>query len=147
MKQTQWVVVLNNVEARFFELSPNKKLSLFHRLEHPEGRLKNHDLVSDKPGRDFESTYSGTRHMLEPHTTPKDQEQIEFGRKVATYLGTALKKGEFSRLYLAANPVLLGVLRKLFSHELSKAVTEEVTKDLTRTKDDELAAYFNFSFI
>lgn len=126
-----WVVVADNSKAKIFRLVkfPNK-IEEITQLVHPASRLHNQDLISSKPGRSFQSGGT-TRHAYQPETEPKQVEAIKFAREVVQYLSTAEKKGEFSRLYLIAEPSFLGLLRQLIHPEMQKLITNEIAKELT----------------
>src|SRR5271170_8124938 len=111
MKKDSWLIVANSSLARIFKLVTRQELKELKVIEHPESRLHNIDLVSDRPGRDLE--LGGTRrHALEPKVMPKRQEFIVFAKQLADYLENARNNGEFDTLYIAASPALLGLLRQ-----------------------------------
>lgn len=143
MKKENWLVVANSSLARIFKIEKKDKLTEIKVLEHPESRLHNMDLVSDKPGRDFESS-GARRHALEPKVLPKRHEFAVFAKSIADYLETAYNEGEFASLYIAANPSQLGLLRQSLHPNVSKCVKEEVDKDLTQMKPDEISSHLSF---
>lgn len=140
MKEQSWVAVANSSNARIYKIISPTVLEEIITLEHPESRLYNRDLSSDKPGRDFESTRSGTRHSLEPQHTPKEVEFIVFAREISHFLTEQKNKNAFSHLYLIANPSMLGLLRKELGDSVSKTVVKEVSKDLTHSSAEEILA-------
>src|SRR5579859_4173406 len=78
MKKTVWIVVANRAVARLFRASqPTGPLEELDSFIHPEGRLQEHDLVSDRPGRAFDSFGSG-RHAEDPDTLATTQEATNF---------------------------------------------------------------------
>src|SRR4051794_21082580 len=119
MKKDSWLLVANSSIARIFKIEKRHELTEIKVLEHPESRLRNLDLVSDKPGRDFESAGAG-RHALEPKVLPKRQEFAVFAKSLADYLETARNQGEFETLYVAASPALLGLLRQSLHPNIAK---------------------------
>lgn len=142
MNKETWVVVANSCIARIYKKDFNT-LSQIEVFEHPEGRLHNRDLVSDKPGRDFESVGSA-RHSMEPRHTPKENEAIIFVKELSNYLQKARNKGEFDRLYIAASPSILGLIRQNLDNSTAKLVEIELDKDLTQLKPEELISHFAF---
>lgn len=143
LKEQSWVVVANSSNARILKIISPTVLEEIITLEHPESRLYNRDLSSDKPGRDFESTRSGTRHSLEPQHTPKEVEFIVFAKEIAHFLTDAKNRNAFSHLYLVASPSMLGLLRKEFNDSVSKSLVKEVSKDLTHSSDEEILKQFD----
>ena len=138
MSKDAWLVTANASVAKVYRVSANRSLELIGLLDHPASRLHNQDLVSDKPGRDFESM-GHTRHSLEPHQSPKQHESQVFAKTLAAYLLQALQKGSYEALYLALSPNLLGLLRQELSPAVSKLIRGEVDKDMTQTDPKEIA--------
>jgi protein required for attachment to host cells len=124
-----WVILANSAQAKIFRLMHFPKLELIEELDHPESRLYNRDLVSAKPGRNFESATTA-RSAYEPETDPKRGEMDKFARKLATHLNTAYQKGSFQRFYLMASPNFLGMLRQHMDSQLQKAIVLEAPKDI-----------------
>jgi protein required for attachment to host cells len=145
MKKDTWLVVSNSCSAKIYKVGHKQTLIEVEVLEHPESRLHNRDLVSDKPGRDFESV-GHTRHAIEPRTWPQQQEVINFAKEVANHLEQAFNKGDFDKLYIAANPNMLGVLRNAFHPNTAKHISGEVDKDMTHLKPDEIIKQVPFMF-
>jgi len=145
MKKSLWVLVANSSIARIFK-KEGSNLVQIKLLEHPESRLHNRDLVSDKPGRDFESV-GMARHALEPQHTPHEIEAITFAKEISCFLQTAKNNGEFDALYLAASPSMLGLLRQHFDADTAKLIATEVSKDFTQMKTEEIFTHFTFTYL
>ncbi len=145
MKKDTWLIVANSSLARIFKIENRHSLIELAVLEHPESRLHTRDLVSDKPGRDFERI-GPARHSIESQTSPKQQEFNYFAKQLAKYLEEALAKGEFNRLYLAASPGLLGILRQILHPSLTKLLSGEINKDVTHLKPQEIMTHLPFLF-
>jgi protein required for attachment to host cells len=145
MKKDCWLVVANSSIARIFKIEKRHELKEIQTLEHPESRLHNLDLVSDKPGRDFESAGIG-RHALEPKVLPKRHEFAVFAKSLADYLEDARNQGEFDTLYVAANPSLLGLLRQALHPNTVKLIKGEIDKDMTQMKSQDILAHLPFLY-
>jgi protein required for attachment to host cells len=143
MKKETWLLVANSSLARIFKIENRNSLVELKVLEHPESRLHNRDLVSDKDGRGFESM-GPTRHAIEPPTSPKHQEFETFAKELANYLEEARVKGEFDRLYLAASPTFLGLLRQTLIPSTAKLLDGELNKDVTHLKPQEIMSHLPF---
>lgn len=141
MKKNSWLMVANSSLARIFKIQDSHSLIELQVLEHPESRLHNKDLVSDKPGRGFESA-GAQRHGLENGTTAKQEEFSIFARHLANYLKFAHQQKEYDSLYLAAGPTLLGLLRQILDPLVIKATAEEVDKDMTHLKKEDILSHF-----
>lgn len=145
MKKETWIVVANSSIARIYKLENKNHLVELTVLEHPESRLHNRDLVSDKPGRDFESVGTA-RHSMEPRHTPKENEAMIFVRKIAKLLQDARNQEILEKIYLAANPSILGLLRQEIDKPTAQLIEKEISKDLTQIKPEEIGSHFPLSF-
>jgi len=145
MKKSLWVVVANSSIAKVFK-KESSSLTELKVLEHPESRLHNRDLVSDKPGREFES-FGTARHALDPQHTPHEVEAMTFAKEVASFLQAARNNKECDALYLAASPSMLGLLRQELDSETQKLIESEVDKDFTQMKPSELFEQFTFTYL
>lgn len=133
-----WIMVANSTNARIFEANDQSELKEIETLSHPDGRLHNRDLVTDKPGRTYESA-SPTRHSEEPRVMPKTLEFEHFADSLLKHLTLAHRNGKFDKLYISANPSFLGILRqKIGKNELAKAVAGEFNVDLTQLNAGEI---------
>ncbi len=143
MKKGSWLLIANSSSARLFKIQTIHVLEEIRNFEHPESRLHNLDLVSDKPGRDFESSGMG-RHALEPAVMPKQLEFELFAKRLADYLQEAHHKREFEDLYIAASPAFLGLLRQELSPTVTKSIKGTVDKDITQLKSSEILNHLPF---
>lgn len=143
MKKETWLVVANNSMARIFKVQKKESLIEIETLIHPESRLYNRDLRSDKPGRSYESA-NATRHSVGEAVMPKQLEFAIFAKEIATYLDQARRENKFDRLYIAAGPTQLGLLRQKLNGETSKLVGGEVDIDITHLQSHEIIAHLPF---
>jgi protein required for attachment to host cells len=100
------------------------------------------DIMSDRPGRTFDSASPG-RHAKEPTTNPRKLEKQKFITEVAARLNTNFHKNNFERLVVVAPPVALGLFRTKLSPQVRAALTAEIGSDLVHLKDHELTARLN----
>jgi len=125
-----WIVVADSAKARI--LTADKSCcGLCEKviLEHPESRLREHDLTSDQPGRAIDSVGQGG-HAMGKSVDPKKQEVIAFSKTVADYLEAGRNDHSFGKLYVIAPPTFLGYLRDQFSAPLAKAIAASIDKNL-----------------
>lgn len=138
MNKDTWILVANSTIARLFKLD---KLQLIEMdtLVNPEGRMYDKDLTSDKPGTAFDG--SGQYPMGKAHSA-KEVEVEAFAKKVADHIDHARANGKIDRIFIAANPTFLGLLRGSLSHPCESIVAHSVDKDITSMKPDEIRGYF-----
>jgi len=136
-----WAVVASAARARVFEVTgrqdPWQELM---DLVNSDDRLFRRDLTSDKPGRALD-TSRGQRHTYEPPVDPKEEAADRFARLVVDKLRVGLRDQLFEQLTIVAPPHFLGLLREHMDEQLSRAVTHEVVKDLTREDAATLKAH------
>lgn len=125
-----WVVVSNSTHARFFEADGNQQLREMEDMSHPKGRMRNQDLTTDSPGGQF-SNAPLARHGEGPRIEAKTMEFEHFAETLTNFLTEAHRAGKFKKLYLAANPSFLGILRQHINTELAPTIAAEFNVDLT----------------
>ena len=137
MKKT-WILVANQAEAQVYSSDrlPGNLL-LVEVLKNNEGTTHPRDLVSDAPGRAFDSTGSG-RHAMEPNTGVKEEQRRRFVKEIVEWLKTTQSKGGFDKLVLLAAPAVLGVIRKTLPPGLTKIVIKEIPKDVIGQSIDKI---------
>lgn len=143
MKNDVWVVVANSAHARIYKAEAVHQLKELETFIHPSSRQQAHDLVSDRQGRTFESSHSGVRHAMEPKTDPQQLEFEEFAKALSKHLDSACSNGQFKKIYLAASPSFLGLLRKFLHQNTLNLIDTQVDKDITQLTPKEISNYFD----
>ncbi|MES9869438.1 MAG: host attachment protein [Sedimenticola sp.] len=132
-----WVVVADTSRARIFSADkPASSLVEIQTLAHPEARLHEGDLVSDKAGRDRNS---GMRSHDMGHTNDAKQEEASrFASQVCETIECGRANGHFKKLYVIAAPSFLGMLRKQQSNSVQRLIAGEVSKNLSSHDPNEI---------
>ncbi len=140
--KTIWILAAGSAETIIYKSSGGKDSLCEHkRFDHPEARLHDRDLTSDLPGRAYDTSGQG-RHAMEQALDPKKHEDISFAKQLADYLHHACSTGTRTRLYVAAAPAFLGILREHYSKPVKEALAGEVNNNLVPLKADEVRAHF-----
>lgn len=135
-----WILVANQAEAQIYSSnSLPGNISLVDVLENKEGTAHARDLVSDAPGRAFDSFGMG-RHAMEPNTGVKVEQRRRFVKEMVKRLHSEHLKGGFDKLVLMAAPAVLGDLRKSLTADLTKIVITEIPKDVIGQGEDKIRA-------
>lgn len=113
----------------FLNVGPGKGIELTQEIEHPEGRLRDREVDTDRPGRAFQSKGQG-RSAYERRTMPQRQFAEDFAREIAQTLKAARVEHAYTRLILVAAPRLLGLLRAALDPPTAALVTGSLDKDL-----------------
>ncbi|MBB3257968.1 protein required for attachment to host cells [Paraburkholderia bannensis] len=141
MSKSIWVVVANRVTARIFATeNPLGPIEEIETLLHPESRVPQQSLVSDRSGRTERSTAG--RQSSDPDTAHHEHESTLFAAQVATTLAKARNDGRYGTLVLAAPPAFLGALRKALDPQTKNLVTLELDKDLALLDARTLRTHF-----
>ncbi|HFD78907.1 MAG TPA: host attachment protein [Gammaproteobacteria bacterium] len=136
-----WILVAESSRAKIY--ATENRTAIPEEVEdivHPEGRLHEGDLVTDKPGNDPGSVGQGP-HVLDDKVSATRQEHIEFAKELAERLEAGRTSGRFDRLAIAAPPAFLGLLREKLSREVKEKVFREIDKNLVRLPPEELRNY------
>lgn len=136
-----WLLVADEGRAALYAAeSPTGPLTELRDFIGAENRLQDQDLVTDRPGRSFDSGGEG-RHALEPSTQPGEVEAQRFAKELAEALDQARTEQRFEMLGLVAPPAFLGLLRKSLTDETARLVVLEIDKDLTRSDAEGVRAH------
>jgi len=135
MKKT-WVVVADRTSATLFELD-GRSLKKREELAHPEGRLQDGEIDTDRQGRAFDSHGPG-RHAMERSQSPSEREGEKHAHAVAAAITKARTDGGAERFFLVAEPGFLGQLRAALDDADTALVEGSVPKRLTDADPDTL---------
>jgi len=141
--KTTWVVVADEKKVRVFEAIGRGRG--FDELRSPTPSAvprPARELMSDKPGRGFDSGGAG-RHSMDYRTSPKRTEEKKFAHKVAEWLGEGENRHCFDRLAIIAPPKMLGDLRQEIPDSLRSKVFREVAKDFANEPSLKVAKHFD----
>lgn len=136
-----WVVCADARRARIFTAqAADAPLQELEDLVHPEARLPDMGLSSDKPGRGIDRGGPG-RHGFESRSDPREEEQRKFALALARKLQAGRTEGRFERLYVIAGPRFLGMLRKHLDRPTLDSVAGEIRKEITGLRTEEIRGH------
>jgi protein required for attachment to host cells len=139
----KWVVVADQSRARIFAMdSPSAPMREIEDMLHPAGRQPARDLKSDRPPRLFRGKREAS-HPVEAKVDAKEQETINFARRIADRIERARTQSELAELVLIAPPDLLGVLRAALSPPATKHLVQTLDKNLVRETEAEIRKYLS----
>jgi protein required for attachment to host cells len=135
-----WIVVADSTRARLFALAErSRQLLEIDDLVHPESRVRDRNLVSDRPGRTFDSRGRG-RHAKQPEHSAHEVQVEEFAQAVARRLERGRRNGKFDRLVVVAGPRFAGRLHGHLSAATRALIRREVHKNLVRRTEATILA-------
>lgn len=141
--KTTWVVVAHQAGARFMEHKSGfgRHLKLVREIEHPEGRMRNHEIDSDRPGEASAGGRGTSRRSMQHEETAHEHVVSAFAHTVASELSKARAGGAFDKLILVAEPGFLGVLREALDRPTAQLVVDSVKKNLAIELPNEVAQH------
>lgn len=140
--QTTWVIAADSNRARIFEMSDEDlRFEEIEDLLNPEGRQDEREVRVDAKGRFFGKNAEMQGHTAEPHVEAVQNEVVLFSKRLGHYLEQARQEHRFDKLCLIAPPKFLGLIRANMGEEASKAVEEEIPKEIAWFKDTDIEAY------
>jgi protein required for attachment to host cells len=127
---TVWILVANRAGARLFEnLGPGLDLHLIETIDHPQGRLLDHEIDSDRQGTTHAPAGTRFHHVFDKSQDAADHEADVFARKLAHLVDEGRRRGQCSRIVLVAEPKFLGKLQAALPHESERHVAGAISKD------------------
>ena len=140
------IVVADSARARVFTADyAHSPLNEIETMAHPEGRMHEQDMVSDMPGKDS-GKGGGGDHAYQEKIEPKEQEMIEFAKRIAGYLDDARKANKLNKLILVAAPAFLGELRTHLSSETSEKIVFELDKNIAHHSAEDIRKHLSKIF-
>jgi protein required for attachment to host cells len=133
-------VVADGGHARFVHPGPDNALRTIETIDSTHVHKKAHDLVSDRPGRSFESATTG-RHAYAPRHDPHEMAQDRFTHSVARRINEGSATDAFNELVLVAPSHVLSELTDALDATTRPKLIGSLAKDLVKTPDHELWAH------
>jgi len=129
-----WVVAADAARARIFRAQRRDgALTEVDDLRNPVAGRGERALRADRQGHASNATHGGG-HSLQRNASGPQQETVTFARRVARRLADGRRHGEIDRIYLVAEPRMLGAVRGCLDRPTRRLVAGEIDKDLTRQR-------------
>jgi len=136
---TTWILVSDASRARIFSFDKEDgPWSLHEQLDHPLGRARPSDLVSDRAGRTGQGGHGSRTPALEAQTDPSEHESHRFAEKLCHVLQKGYDEHRYARLVLVAPPRFLGYVRGVLREPVARHVVASFDKDYTQIDEKEL---------
>ncbi|KGP62402.1 hypothetical protein EP47_08280 [Legionella norrlandica] len=135
---TTWLLVLDSTTCRFYEYTKNK-ISLINEIQHPENKLKDIEITSDKPGR-YKST-SPAHGTYSQESDPKEIQIENFSKEIAKILEHDNAVHAYEKLILVAPPHMNGLLQKHINKQVKQSIAHNIDKDLIHFSESQLLDY------
>lgn len=144
MIMTTWVINTNTNTCHIYDYEKKNKghLNLIKEIDHPENKLRDVDLISSRPGRQYRSgstTYN--RDTYSQRTDPKEHAIDMFAREIATTLKKGREQAAYEELIVIAEPHMNGLLFKHLDEPTREGVRNKILKDVMFLKPHELLKF------
>lgn len=144
MGPQNWFVVVNRKSAKIFEVAHRPdSLTWLKTLRNPLGTAKNKVMSTDKPGYG-RSKYAAIKspHALTRERDPHEDIAIEFAKKIAQFLKNHKLENNFMSLTIAAEPHMMGLVKKALTQDKVKVPIKWLRKDLEKMTTEKLEVMF-----
>ncbi len=135
------IVVCNHSQARLFKANQMSIVSEIADQVNPQARMRDQDLATDEPGKYRGGGLGGQHHAEDHRTAPRDKAAANFARDIAAAVETMVATHRLEKLYIIAEPAMLGLLRAELSDHCRKLVADEITKDVVGRTPDQIRDY------
>jgi protein required for attachment to host cells len=128
MTTDTWILLANSTHARLIDdPGPGKPLTVLREFEHPEGRAKGLELVTDRPSRNAQGGNDSA--MYTQRTDPRRAEREHFAHELTEVLDEGRRRGDYAHLVLVASNPFLGMLTSELDDSAKAMVTQTVPHD------------------
>ncbi len=135
-----WVLIADGARARVLvNTGPGNGLRPAMNHEFAASHAPSRDLGTDKPGR---GQGGDAAHGVKTEDLHERQKE-SFTRDVAEMVSKAAEENDYDRLVIAAPPATLGRLRDALSPKARERVIEEINKDLTHVRDQDVTNHLS----
>lgn len=130
-------VIADGGHARFVRPAADNALHTLEAIDSTTVHKKDQDLVSDQPGRDYESGTTA-RHAYTPRHDPHEMAKDRFTLAIAKKVNEASAAEEFDELIVVAPSHVLDELTGALDVPTKAKLRGSLAKDLVKTPDHEL---------
>ena len=130
-------VIADGGHARFLRPATDNALHTFESLDSDTVHKRDHDLVSDRPGRSFESATPG-RSAYTPRNDPHEMAKDRFTHAVARRINEDSAADVFNELVVVAPSHVLSEMTDTLDAPTRAKLLGSLAKDLVKTPDHEL---------
>ncbi|KTC86836.1 MULTISPECIES: host attachment protein [Legionella] len=134
-KHVQWLVVFDSTICRIYEYDKDQ-LILIKELQHPDNKLRDIDITSDKPGRYQSKGYAHGAYSQE--SDPKEIKIENFSREIAHMLDHGRNTQAYESIVLVGSPHMNGLLLKHINKQVKNLITHNIEKDFIHLGESDL---------
>lgn len=117
----KWIVVASRSGVTIFTPTKSEIPKILRRWTHPIGRLKNKEILADKPGLN-KSSRGAPPYRMTGEKDPHAEYTKKFSATIAKYISLEWLKGSFEQLEVVSEPKMLGMIKSQIKGPLSKKI-------------------------
>ena len=137
-----WIVTTDSNTCRLYNYNASpEQLTLIKEIKHPENKLRDTDLTSDKPGH-YKTSGSAHGAFSQP-SDPKEIKIEDFSREIAKALEHGRSTHAYEKLIVISPPHMDGLLLKHMNKHVRDLVTHNIKKDVPHLTDRELLDFLH----
>lgn len=137
-----WVVNTNSNTCYIYKYSrESDELSLYKTIEHPENKLRDSDITSDRPGH-YKANGS-SRGAFSQQTDPKEIKIDDFSREIAKELDHGRNTHLYNDIILIAPPHMNGSIVQHINKHVKELVSHFIEKDVVYLNGPELITFLH----
>jgi len=141
-QHTTWVLITDSNDCRIYQyIKKPHQLNLIKEIQHPENRLRDIDLTSDKPGH--YGTSGSARGAYSQPTDPKEIKIDDFSRSIAKELDHDRNTNSYEKLIVIAPPHMNGLLFHHINKHVKELVIHNIEKDLLHLNEHDLLEFLH----
>lgn len=136
----KWLVIFDSTICRIYNYDKNQ-IILIKEVQHPENKLKDIDITTDKPGRYQSKDYAHGAYSQK--SDPKEIKIENFSREIANILEHGRSTHSYEKLILVASPHMNGLLLKHLNKQVHDLIALNIQKDLIHIAENKLLVCLN----
>ena len=136
-QKTKWIVNSDTNTCHIYSYHNNDKtLNLVKTILHPECRLTDVELTTDRLGRYKARDIASGAYV--PHSDPKEVKIQQFAQEIARYIDHGRTTNEFQELIIVALPHMNGALLKHLSEHVKQLISNNIEKNIIKYNDNQI---------
>jgi protein required for attachment to host cells len=144
MNKESWLLVANGSQATIYKyIAHGASLQEIVGVANGARRLKDEDLVTDRPGTIAPGGGMHGQSSLTQEVSPTDKAKQDFAKDVVDQLEDARRQDKLHAVDIIAAPEMLGLMRDSMNSNLLKLIDKTVSKDGSEKSIDELLKLIN----
>ncbi|MDB6096143.1 MAG: hypothetical protein JWM09_421 [Francisellaceae bacterium] len=138
MNEAVWVLLANASSASFYSVSEkNRHFNLIKKIDHPESKLKERELDTDRPGH-FHKAKTTIRGAFEEPLSHKYLQRMDFAKQINLELENGRINSHYKGIIIIAEPHFYGLINTNAPQEVQSMIKFHLPKDYTHYSEKEL---------